>query len=68
MDIKSVKKLFYGLFVLDIAAGFVVGAKFNFVFGIITSAVLLIINVIGYAVILKMEKKANEKRQKDGAL
>ncbi|MDR1952181.1 MAG: hypothetical protein LBQ37_01545 [Elusimicrobiota bacterium] len=55
-------KLFFILFVLDITAGIVVGWKLHFIAGIITALVLLAINAISFLVILKMEKKSNEKR------
>lgn len=53
---KKIKTLFYCLFAADIAAGIAVSLIKNAAAGIITAAVLLVINISVYAVFLKMEK------------
>jgi hypothetical protein len=65
-NLKNIKKIFYALFVLDILAG---AAVWNFVslsVGIITSSVLLFINLIAFAIIVKIIKVLeNGKKQKN---
>ncbi len=58
-------KLFYFLFVADIAAGAVAGFFTNFIFGLITALVLLFINGVTFYFIIKIRKRAeltNENR------
>ncbi|MDR3048282.1 MAG: hypothetical protein LBV16_00325 [Elusimicrobiota bacterium] len=61
MDFKFIKRFFYFLFAADIIAGIVIAFKKGVVFGIIAAAVLLLLNIIVFRIILKMEK-INESR------
>ncbi|MDR0822250.1 MAG: hypothetical protein LBN20_00515 [Endomicrobium sp.] len=66
MDFKLIKRFFYFLFAADIIAGIVIALKKGIVFGIITAAVLLLLNLIVFRIILKMEK-INESRTGTGS-
>ena len=57
---KGLKLFFYILFVLDIIVGIVLSLFLNLVVGIITACALLLINIVTFIVILKIEKKRNE--------
>ena len=57
---KGLKLFFYLLFVLDIIVGIVLSLFLNLVVGIITACALLLINIVTFIVILKIEKKRNE--------
>ncbi|MDR3244780.1 MAG: hypothetical protein LBT79_08550 [Elusimicrobiota bacterium] len=56
MDFKLIKKIFYFLFAADIAAGIIAAFKVGVLAGIITAFVLLLLNIIVFRIILKMEK------------
>jgi hypothetical protein len=64
MEIKTVKKIIRILFAAYIAAGIVIAFKVDIKIAIIATAVLALINVVCYAVILKMERKLNEQNGK----
>jgi hypothetical protein len=71
MDFKHIKVLFYALFALDILAGAAVARFLSVLHGIITCAVLLILNVTVFAIILKIQKikeRANGHKKKSGTL
>lgn len=51
---------FYFLFISDVIIGILLALFLNVIVGIITACVLLFINIIGFIVILKMEKKKKE--------
>ncbi|MDR0977737.1 MAG: hypothetical protein LBL71_01700 [Endomicrobium sp.] len=53
---KKIKIFFYTLFLLDILAGCIVAVDINMLCGIITSAVLLLLNITVYAIIIKVEE------------
>ncbi|MBR4632191.1 MAG: hypothetical protein IKO48_02590 [Elusimicrobia bacterium] len=57
---KGLKLFFYILFVLDIIIGIILSLFLNLVVGIITACALLLINIVTFIVILKIEKKRNE--------
>ncbi|MDR0724095.1 MAG: hypothetical protein LBF23_02795, partial [Endomicrobium sp.] len=57
---KKLKKIFYGLFSLDIFAGFVVWEFVNLLAAVITTFVLLVLNLTVYAIILKSYKQLNK--------
>ena len=54
---KGLKLFFYILFVLDIIVGIVLSLFLNLVVGIITACALLLINIVTFIVILKIDKK-----------
>ena len=54
------KLFFYFLFIIDIVIGIILSLFFNILFGIITAATLLFINIVTFVVILKLEKKKKE--------
>ena len=63
MSKKSVKLLFYSLFAIDILAGFAVAKLVGLLEGIITAAVLLSLNGVVFAIILKILKIGGENGQ-----
>ncbi len=56
MPVKTIKKLFYALFLLDILAGIAVGFILSAFAGIVTAAVLLVLNITVFIMLLKMSK------------
>ena len=54
------KSFFYFLFIIDIITGILLSIFLNIVIGIITTCVLLFINIVTFSVILKIEKKKKE--------
>lgn len=56
MNIKTIKNLFYILFILDLAAGAAVGVFMYPAAGIITAVVLLALNITVYISMLKIFK------------
>ncbi|WP_372520821.1 hypothetical protein [Candidatus Ruminimicrobiellum ovillum] len=57
---KGLKIFFYILFAFDIIIGIILSLFLNIVIGITTACVLLLINIITFVVILKIEKKKKE--------
>lgn len=52
----NIKKFFYILFVTDIIIGIILALSFNLIIGVITSFVLLFINIITFIIIKKIQK------------
>ena len=57
---KGLKLFFYILFVHDIIVGIALSLFLNLVVGIITACALLLINIVTFIVILKIDKKKKE--------
>ena len=57
---KGLKLFFYILFILDIIIGIILSLFLNIVVGITAACVLLLINIVTFFVILKIEKKRQE--------
>ena len=60
---KGLKLFFYILFILDIVIGIILSLFLNIVVGITAACDLLLINIVTFIVILKMEKKKEEINQ-----
>ena len=61
---KGLKVFFYVLFIIDIVIGIILALFLNLVVGITTACALLLINIVTFFVILKMEQKRNEATEK----
>ncbi|MBR3654282.1 MAG: hypothetical protein IKN62_02465 [Elusimicrobia bacterium] len=57
---NGLKIFFYILFFLDIIIGIILSLFLNPVIGITAACVLLLINIVTFVVILKIEKKKQE--------
>lgn len=57
---NGLKIFFYILFVFDIVIGIILSLFLNPVIGITAACVLLLINIVTFFVILKIEKKRTE--------
>ncbi len=58
---SQIKIFFLVLFIINVIAGFSVSLFYNILAGIIAFALLLLLNAVGYAIILKMSKITQRK-------